>query len=79
MSRAQPSRADRELLDLCRELGLHDAEIKIGKKHHKLFIGGKLVRVLCHGNKSYAGDRGIKNAVADIKRLARGRQNEAHA
>lgn len=70
MSHARPTRADRELLDLCKELGLKDARIEIGKKHHKLYVGKALVQVLCHGNNSYSGDKGLRNAVSRIRRFA---------
>ncbi len=70
MSQLRPTRADRELLDLCQSLGLKDARIENGKKHRKLYVGPVLVQVLCHGTNSYSGDKGLRNAVARIRRFA---------
>lgn len=77
MGQTQPTRADRELLELCKELGLKDARIENGKKHRKLYVGPALVQVLCHGsNNSYSGDKGLRNAIARIRRFAKAQ--EAH-
>ncbi len=70
MSKPRPTRADRELLDLCKELGLKDARVENGGKHRKLYVGKILVRVLCHGTNSHAGDKGLRNAIAGLHRLA---------
>ena len=72
MSQVRPTRADREVLEFCKAHGITDAEIRPGKKHRKLFIGGRMVHVLCHGN-AYSGDRGLKFVFSTIRRIAQER------
>lgn len=73
MSQVRPTRADREVLQFCKDNGIEDAEIRAGKKHRKLFIGGRMVHVLCHGN-AYGGDRGLKFVFSTIRRIAQERR-----
>ena len=76
MSVPRPTRAEREVLAFCRELGIEDAEVRHGSKHRKLFIGDRLAHVLCHGTKADAGDKGLRFVKNSIRRIAQERNHE---
>lgn len=65
-----PQRIHRTILNLCEELGL-DGEIRIGGKHYKLYVNGRLVRVLSFGTNATEGPNGIKATLIELRRIAR--------
>jgi hypothetical protein len=69
------SPAMKELVALMKSTGL-PYEIREGKKHFKLYVGGKCAAVVSRGDRPGQGMRGMKNIVAAVKRAARQCMNE---
>lgn len=71
MPKLRTTRCDRIITDYARSQGLTDIQIVAGKKHRKLYLNGRMVAVVSHGDNDH-GDRGMKNLFATIKRFAAG-------
>jgi nitrate reductase assembly molybdenum cofactor insertion protein NarJ len=64
------SPAMKDLISLMKSTGL-PYEVQEGRKHIKLYLGGKFAAVVSRGAKPEQGMRGMKNIIAAIKRVAR--------
>lgn len=60
----------KELIALMKSTGL-PYEVIEGKKHLRLYLGGKCAAVVSRGARPEQGMRGMKNIIAAIKRVAR--------
>jgi hypothetical protein len=60
----------KDLIALMKSTGL-PYEVIEGKKHLKLYLGGRCAAVVSRGRAPEQGMRGMKNIIAAIKRVAR--------